>query len=94
MSSKQFEANAWIKKEKEKPKNSWRKNDDGRNRNKNEFTEARQHFQEFGKYCNATPNSNPSIQLMKFWKEEAKRSIYGYNIGREWISGYNYFYWN
>jgi hypothetical protein len=41
MSSKQFEANAWIKKEKEKPKNSWRKNDDGRNRNKNEFTEVR-----------------------------------------------------
>ena len=43
MSSKQFEANAWIKKEKEKdkPKNSWRKHDDGRNRNKNEFTEVR-----------------------------------------------------
>lgn len=42
--------NSWIKKEnkdrekdreKEKPRTNWRKNDDGRNRNKNEFTEVR-----------------------------------------------------
>ena len=33
--------NSWIKKEKEKPKNYWKKNDDGRNRNKNEFIEVR-----------------------------------------------------
>ena len=31
--------NSWIKKEKQKT--NWRKNDDGRNRNKNEFTEVR-----------------------------------------------------
>ena len=33
--------NSWIKKEKDKPKTSWRKNDDGRHKNKNEFTEVR-----------------------------------------------------
>ena len=43
--------NSWIKKEKdkdkdkdkdrEKPKSNWRKYDDGRNRNKSEFTEVR-----------------------------------------------------
>ena len=43
--------NSWIKKEKEKdkdrekdreiPRTKWRKNDDGRNRNKSEFTEVR-----------------------------------------------------
>ena len=43
--------NSWIKKEKdkdrekdkekEKPRTNWRKNDDGRNRNKSEFTEVR-----------------------------------------------------
>jgi hypothetical protein len=31
--------NSWIKKE--KPRTNWRKNDDGGNRNKNEFTEVR-----------------------------------------------------
>ena len=40
--------NSWIKKEnkdrekdKEKPRTNWRKHDDGRNRNKSEFTEVR-----------------------------------------------------
>ena len=43
--------NSWIKKEKEKekekdkdrekPRSYWKKNDDGRNRNKSEFTEVR-----------------------------------------------------
>ena len=35
--------NSWIKKDKEKDKSktNWRKYDDGRNRNKNEFTEVR-----------------------------------------------------
>lgn len=33
--------NSWIKKEKEKPKNSWKKNDDWRNRSKNDFIEVR-----------------------------------------------------
>ena len=31
--------NSWIKKE--KSKTNWKKNDDGRNRNKTEFTEVR-----------------------------------------------------
>jgi len=31
--------NSWIKKE--KPRTNWRKNDDGGNRNKSEFTEVR-----------------------------------------------------
>lgn len=36
--------NSWIKKEnkdREKPRTNWKKNDDGRNRNKSEFTEVR-----------------------------------------------------
>lgn len=59
-----------------------------------EFTSTRQHFQEFGMYTKSAPNSHPSSQYMKFWKEESRRSIEGYNIGRDWIPGYLYFYWN
>jgi hypothetical protein len=59
-----------------------------------EFIATRKHFEEFGVYTKATPNSHPNSQWMKFWAEEQKRCIDGYNIGRDWIPGYLYFYWN
>ena len=62
--------------------------------NMEEFIANRLHFAEFGVYTNATPNSHPNSQWMKFWREEKRRCIEGYNIGRDWIPGYLYFYWN
>ena len=52
------------------------------------------HFKEFGRYTNLPPNSHPSSRYYKFWEEEARRSVYGYNIGRDWIPGYFYWYLN
>ena len=62
--------------------------------NMDEFISSRLHYQEFGIYSKVTPNSHPNSQWMKFWKEEKRRCIEGYNIGRDWIPGYLYFYWN
>lgn len=62
--------------------------------NMEEFITSQLHFKEFGIYTNATPNSHPNSQWMKFWREERRRCIEGYNIGRDWIPGYLYFYWN
>lgn len=58
------------------------------------FRESALHFQEFGKYTNAIPNSHPNSQFMKFWKEEMRRCTEGYSIGYDWIPGYFYFYLN
>jgi hypothetical protein len=58
------------------------------------FREAALHFKEFGRYHNFTPNSHPSSQYMKFWKEERRRCVEGYNVGWDWIPGYFYFYLN
>lgn len=62
--------------------------------NTSEFTVAAQHFKEFGSYTNYPVNLSPSSQWYKFWVEEARRCIYGYNIGRDWIPGYFYWYLN
>lgn len=62
--------------------------------NMEEFISSRQHFKEFGSYTNAIPNNHPNSQWIKFWKEEQRRCLEGYNIGRDWIPGYLYFYWN
>lgn len=56
-----------------------------------EFRSAALEFEATGKYCKHDPNT---ISGKKFWIEQAKRSIYGYNIGSDKISGYNYFYLN
>ena len=58
------------------------------------FRASALHYQEFGKYTNAVPNGHPNSQFMKFWKEEMRRCIEGYNIGYDWIPGYFYFYLN
>jgi hypothetical protein len=51
-------------------------------------------FKEFGRYTNYPPNDHPSSRYYKFWEEEARRSIYGHNIGRDRIPGYFYWYLN
>ena len=62
--------------------------------NTEEWRQAALHFEEFGMYTKYPPNSHSSSKYYKFWEEEARRSIYGYNIGRDWIPGYFYWYLN
>lgn len=59
-----------------------------------EFTTSAQHFKEFNCYTRHPINLSPSSQWYKFWVEEARRCLYGYNIGRDWIPGYMYWYLN
>jgi len=60
------------------------------------FTAAADHFKKHGKYTNLYPNKNPQSEYAQFWKEEKRRCLEGYvrESDGEWISGYNYFYWN
>lgn len=60
------------------------------------FREAALTFQRTGKYTQLYPNRNPQSEYAKFWKEERRRCLEGYvrESDGEWISGYNYFYWN
>ena len=62
--------------------------------NTSEFTVSAQHFKEFKRYTNHPINLSPTSQWYKFWVEEARRSLYGYDIGRDWIPGYFYWYLN
>jgi len=59
-----------------------------------EFTTSAQHFNEFNRYTMYPPNRHPRSRFMMFWKEEKRRCIEGYNIGRDWIPGYFYYYLN
>ena len=62
--------------------------------NTDEWRQSALHFKDFGRYTNLPPNDHPSSRYYKFWEEEARRSVYGYNIGRDWIPGYFYWYLN
>lgn len=62
--------------------------------NTEEWREPALHFEQFGRYTNHPPNNSPESKYYKYWKEQARRSVYGYNIGRDWIPGYLYFYLN
>lgn len=55
---------------------------------------AAAHFDKYNVYTLSTPNRHPNSEFIRFWKEEARRSLYGYHTGTDWISGYNYFYNN
>ena len=48
--------------------------------NTSEFTVSAQHFKEFGVYTRHPINLSPNSQWYKFWVEEARRCLYGYNI--------------
>jgi len=62
--------------------------------NTEKYREAAETFRTTGSYTNLKPNKHPNSEYMKFWVEEARRSIYGFHIGNDWISGYYYFYLN
>jgi hypothetical protein len=62
--------------------------------NTSEFTVAAQHFKEFNCYTRHPVNTSPHSLWYKFWVQEASRCLYGYNIGRDWIPGYFYYYLN
>ena len=62
--------------------------------NTSEFTAAAQHFNEYGTYTRYPVNTSQSSQWYKFWVEEARRCLWGYNIGRDEIPGYFYWYLN
>jgi hypothetical protein len=59
-----------------------------------EFTAEAQHFAEFGRYTNHPFNTSPRSKFYKYWEEQARRCVYGYNIGRDWIPGYFYHFLN
>jgi hypothetical protein len=60
-------------------------------KNLNKFREAAITYEKEGRYC---PHSPGTTAFLKYWKEQETRCLYGYKIGNDYISGYNYFYWN
>lgn len=56
-----------------------------------EWTTEAQHFKEFGIY---TKEPVGSKAWFKYWEEQRRRSLEGYDIGRDKITGYNYWYLN
>lgn len=60
------------------------------------FTEARQHFEKYGKYTNHFPNPHPGSEYYKFWKQETHYCLHGKvrESDGEWIPGYYYWYLN
>lgn len=60
------------------------------------FRQAALHHEKFGKYTNLYPNSAPTSEYRKFWKEEARRCRDGFirEEDGEWIPGEFYFYLN
>jgi hypothetical protein len=60
------------------------------------FRQAAIHYEQFHKYTNLYPNSQPTSNYFKFWKEEARRCREGLvrESDGEWIPGPYYFYLN
>lgn len=56
-----------------------------------EFRTSAIHFKEFGNYTRVNPSTK---EYKDFWKEEHRRCIDGYHIGRDEIPGYFYHYLN
>ena len=52
---------------------------------------AAAHFEKHGVYTK-TVKGTPAYK--KFWEQERDRCINGYSYNGDYISGYNYFYWN
>lgn len=65
-----------------------------RHYNTDEFTTEAQHFTQFGRYTNHPYNSSPKSKYVKYWIEQARRCVYGYHIGRDYIPGYFYHFLN
>jgi hypothetical protein len=60
-------------------------------KNLDKFREAAITYEREGRYC---PHSPGTTAFLKYWKEQEQRCLHGYKIGKDYISGYNYFYWN
>ena len=60
------------------------------------FVQDRVHFNKHGYYTSAPFSKDPRSKFRLYWDEQIRRSIEGYENDEtgEWISGYNYFYWN
>ena len=60
------------------------------------FRQPALHFKKHGVYTKAFRSRHPKSEYRKFWDEEINRCLYGLvrKSDGEWISGYNYFYWN
>lgn len=60
------------------------------------FRAAAIHFEEHNRYTFAHPSKHPNSEYQKFWKEEERRCTEGLirEEDGEWITGYNYYYWN
>ena len=59
--------------------------------NLSKFREAAITYEKEGRYCS---HATGTTAFLKYWKEQESRCLYGYKIGDDYISGYNYFYWN
>ncbi len=62
--------------------------------NTDRFRKSVINYLEKGTYTNEIRNKYPKSNYMQFWKEEARRCLYGYLDGDEWVTGYHYFYLN
>jgi hypothetical protein len=67
------------------------RNEQGQWINSRVFREEAIRFQENGTFCNA-PTGSPD--WFTYWEEQLKRSIKGYSIGGQKITGHHYFYLN
>ena len=59
-----------------------------------QFQAAANHFTEFNVYTKYPYNTHPRSRYSRFWREEKRRCIEGYHIGRDFITGYHYYYLN
>lgn len=62
--------------------------------NVDRFRKSAINFEKEKRYTNLTKNKHPNSVYMKHWREEIRRSLYGYYVDNEWITGYHYFYLN
>jgi len=62
--------------------------------NVDDFRASALHFKDYGRYTNYPRNENPLSPYYRFWREELRRCIEGYHIGKDWIPGYFYYYLN
>jgi hypothetical protein len=59
------------------------------------FRQAAIHYKEHGCYTKAFKSKHPNSEYRKFWDEEGRKCRDGLvREDGEWITGYNYFYWN
>jgi len=63
-------------------------------RDSQKFRPAAKHFEEFGVYTKFQKSLDKNSPYYKYWQEEKRRSLEGYHIGGDWITGYHYWYLN